>query len=129
MGDGVMTPLIFGPIALLGGVTAALALLIAMRVHERKEREYTGETSGTVPPRWHRPPRVRVRALRGRRRDLQAPRDREAQKRAHQGRSRTHRQAQDLQDRRAYGRLVRVVYLPSDPSKTILADNTGLMNE
>ena len=43
-----MTLLIFGLIALLGGGTTALALLIAKRVREEKEREYTGEIVGTV---------------------------------------------------------------------------------
>lgn len=48
MSDGAMILLIFGLIALLGGGTTALALLVAKRVRERKEREYTGEAVGTV---------------------------------------------------------------------------------
>lgn len=39
---------IFGLIALLSGGTTALALLIAKRVRERKERGCTGQTVGTV---------------------------------------------------------------------------------
>ena len=39
MSDGIMILLIFGLIALLGGGTTALVLLIAKRVREIKERE------------------------------------------------------------------------------------------
>lgn len=48
MSDGIMILLVFGLIALLGGGTTALALPKAKRVRERKEREHTGGTVGTV---------------------------------------------------------------------------------
>ena len=48
MSDGVMILLVFALIALLGGGTTALVLLIARRARARKERAYTAETVGTV---------------------------------------------------------------------------------
>ena len=48
MSDGAMILLVFALIALLGGGTTALVLLIARRARARKERAYTAETVGTV---------------------------------------------------------------------------------
>lgn len=48
MSDGVMILLVFALITLLGCGTTALAPLVAKRVREKKEREYTGEAVGTV---------------------------------------------------------------------------------
>lgn len=48
MSDGVMILLVFALIALLGGGTTALVLLIARQARARKERAYTAETVGTV---------------------------------------------------------------------------------
>lgn len=132
MSDGVMILLIFGLIALLGGGTTALALFIARRIRGRKEREYTGETVGTVV-RYRRggiegPASVYVRYEV----DGQAYECRETVKLKSEfikigsvpiGQRKTAKIATRA------GSQVRVAYLPSDPSKAILADNTGLMNE
>ena len=48
MSDGVMVLLIFGLIALLGGGTTALVLVIAKRARAHKEQTYTGAITGTV---------------------------------------------------------------------------------
>lgn len=48
MSDGVMILLIFGLIALLGGGTTALVLVITKRVRAHKEQIYTGATTGTI---------------------------------------------------------------------------------
>ena len=132
MSDGIMILLIFGLIALLGGGTTALALLIAKRVHEKKEREYTGETVGTVvrfrPGGVDRPASVYVRY--------------EVDGRAYECRETVKLKSEPIkvgpvpigQRKTAkiatrVGSQVRVAYLPGDPSMAILADNTGLMNE
>lgn len=132
MSDGIMILLVFCLIALLGGGTTVLVLLIAKRVRQKKEREYTGEAVGTVARvrmgGVDRPSFVCVRYEVG-------------------GRTYECRETVKLESelikigpvpvgQRKRGKVasrvgskMRVAYLPSDPSKAILADNTGLMNE
>ena len=132
MSDDIMILLIFGLIALLGGGTTALVLLIAKRVRAKKEREYTGEAVGTVV-RFRmggidRPSSVCVRY--------------EVDGRTYECRETVKLKSELIKigpvpiGQRKRGKIamrvgskVRVAYLPSDPSKAILADNTGLMNE
>lgn len=107
LSDGVMILLVFGMIAFLGGGTVVrfgpggIDCPVSMCVrHEVDGQAY--ERRETV----------------------------KLEKRAHHGRPRAHRPAKDRQGRHTRGQLgARVAYLPSDPSKTTLADNTGLMNE
>ncbi|MBM6905627.1 hypothetical protein H6A29_05205 [Collinsella tanakaei] len=132
MSDGAMILLIFGLIALLGGGTTVLALLIAKRIRAKKEREYTGETIGTV-----------VRFRRG---GIDRPTSAcvryEVDGRTYECRETLKLESELIKigpvpiGQRKRGKIasrvgskVRVVYLSSDPSKAILADNTGLMNE
>lgn len=132
MSDGIMILLIFSLIALLGGSTTALALLIAKRVREKKEREYTGETVDTVvrfrPGGVDRPASVYVRYEV----DGQTYECRETVKLKCEsirigplpiGRRKAAKIATHV------GSRARVAYLPGDPPKTIFADNTGLMNK
>lgn len=132
MSGGAMILLIFGLIALLGGGTTVLALLIAKRIRAKKEREYTGETIGTV-----------VRFRRG---GIDRPTSAcvryEVDGRTYECRETLKLESELIKigpvpiGQRKRGKIasrvgskVRVVYLSSDPSKAILADNTGLMNE
>ena len=132
MSDGIMILLIFGLIALLGGGTTALALLIVRRVRAKKEREYTGEAVGTV-----------VRIRRG---GIDRPTSvcvrYEVDGRTYECRETVKLESELIKigpipiGQRKRGKIashvgsqVRVAYLPSDPSKAILVDNTGLMNE
>ena len=132
MSDDIMILLVFGLIALLGGGTTALVLLVAKRVREKKEREYTGEAVGTVvrfrPGGVERPASVYVRY--------------EVDGRAYECRETVKLKSEPIkigpvpvgQRKTAkiatrMGGRVRVAYLPSDPSKAILSDNAGLMNE
>lgn len=132
MSDDIMILLVFGLIALLGGGTTALVLLIAKRVRAKKEREYTGEAVGTVV-RFRmggidRPSSVCVRY--------------EVDGRTYECRETLKLESELIKigpvpiGQRKRGKIatrvgskVRVAYLPSDPSKAILADNAGLMNE
>ncbi|MDM8245587.1 hypothetical protein QUW40_03125 [Collinsella tanakaei] len=132
MSDGTMILLIFGLIALLGGGTTALALFIARRVREKKEREYTCEIVGTVV-RFRRggidrPASVCVRYEV----DGQIYECCETVKLRSEpikigsvliGQRKTAKIATHV------GARVRVAHLPNDPSKAILADSTGLLNE
>ena len=132
MSDDIMILLVFGLIALLGGGTTALVLLIAKRVRAKKEREYTGEAVGTdVRFRMggiDRPSSVCVRY--------------EVDGRTYECRETVKLKSELIKigpvpiGQRKRGKIatrvgskVRVAYLPSDPSKAILADNAGLMNE
>lgn len=131
MTDGVMILLIFGLIALLGGGTTALALLIARRVRVCKERAYTGETTGTVvrvrPGSTERPTVVYVRYEV----DGMTYECHETVKLSSEpirlGRVPVGQRKRGKIPSRM-GSAVRVAYLPTDPSKAILADNKGLMN-
>lgn len=132
MSDDIMILLVFGLIALLGGGTTALVLLIAKRVRAKKEREYTGEAVGTVV-RFRmggidRPSSVCVRY--------------EVDGRTYECRETVKLKSELIKigpvpiGQRKRGKIatrvgskVRVAYLPSDPSKAILAGNAGLMNE
>ena len=132
MSDGIMILLIFALIALLGGGTTALVLLIARRARARKERAYTAETVGTVvrvrPGGVDRPTVVYVRY------EVDG-----VSYECHE----TVKLSSELirlgpvpigQRKRGKiasreGSLVRVAYLPEDPSRAILADNTGLVSE
>ena len=132
MSDGIMILLVLAPIALLGGGTTTLTLFIARRIREKREREYACETVGTVV-RFRRggidrPASVCVRyevdgqiyeccetvKLRS-----------EPIKIGHV----TIGQRKTAKIATRVGGQVRVAFLPSDPSKAILADSTGLLNE
>lgn len=132
MSDDIMILLVFGLIALLGGGTTVLALLIAKRVRAKKEREYTGEAVGTV-----------VRFRMG---GIDCPSSvcvrYEVDGRTYECRETVKLKSELIKigpvpiGQRKRGKIasrvgskVRVAYLPSDPSKAILADNAGLMNE
>lgn len=132
MNDGVMILIIFGLIALLGVGATALVLVIAKRVRANKERTYTGETVGTVvrvcPGGVDRPAAVYV---------------------CYEVDGQTYECCETVKlksefikigpipiGQRKRGKIasrvgcaVRVAYLPSGPSKAILADNGGLVNE
>lgn len=132
MSDGSMILPVFGLIALLGGGTAAPAPIITKRIRKKKEREYIGKAVGTVV-RFRRggidhPAFVCVRY--------------EVDGRTYECRETVKLKSEPIKigpvpiGQRKRGKIasrvgskVRVAYLPSDPSKAILADNTGLMNE
>lgn len=131
MSDGIMIILIFALIALLGGGTTALVLLIAKKTRERKERAYTAETVGTVvrarPGSVDRPAVVYVRYEV----DGISYECHETVKLASElvklgpipiGQCKRGKIASRV------GSQVRVAYLPEDPSRAILADNSGLVN-
>ena len=132
MSDGAMILIIFGLIALLGGGTTAIVLLVAKRVRAHKERTYTGQTVGTIvrvrPGSVDRPTTVYVRYEVGgvtyeRRETVKLTS--EAIKLGHIPIGQ--RKRGKIASRE--GSLVRVAYLPEDPSRAILADNTGLVSE
>lgn len=131
MSDGVMILLIFGLIALLGGGTTALVLVISRRVRAHKEQTYTGATTGTIvrvrPGSADRPTVVYVRY--------------EVDGTEYECRESVKLTSEAIklgpipigQTKRgkipsSVGDVVRVSYLPTDPSKAILTDNKGLMN-
>ena len=131
MSDGIMIILIFGLIALLGGGTTALVLLVAKRVRARKEQTYTGSTTGIVvrvrPGSTDRPTVVYVRY--------------EVNGTAYECHETVKLTSEPIKlgpvpvGQRKRGKIpssvgseVRVAYLPDDPSKAILSDNGGLMN-
>lgn len=131
MSDGVMILLIFGLIALLGGGTTALVLVITKRVRAHKEQIYTGATAGTIvrvrPGSTDRPTVVYVRY--------------EVDGTEYERRETVKLTSEAIklgpipigQTKRgkipsSVGDTVRVSYLPTDPSKAILTDNKGLMN-
>lgn len=131
MSDGAMILLIFGLIALLGGGTTAIVLLVSKRVRAHKERTYTGQTVGTIirvrPGGVDRPTTVYVRYEVG-------------------GMTYERRETVKLTSeaiklgpipigQRKHGKIpsrvgctVPVAYLPEDPSMAILVGNDGLMN-
>lgn len=131
MSDGAMILIIFALIALLGGGTTALVLLLVNSSRKRKLREYTSMTTGTIVRRrngglehptvvWvryevdgvayecHESVRLTSKAIKlgpvpiGQEKVEKIPSE--------------------------VGYTVRVAYLPTDPSKAILADNQGIMN-
>lgn len=131
MSDGIMILLTFGLIALLGGGTTALVLLIAKRARARKEQTYTCITMGTVvrvrPGSMDRPTVVYVRYV--------------VDGTAYECHETVKLTSEPIKlgpvpvGQRKRGKIpssvgseVRVAYLPADPSKAILADNGGLMN-
>ncbi|MDM8271298.1 DUF3592 domain-containing protein [Thermophilibacter provencensis] len=131
MSDGIMILLIFGLIAVLGGGTTALVLLVAKRVRARKEQTYSGSTTGTVvrvrPGSTDRPTVVYVRYV--------------VDGTAYECHETVKLTSEPIKlgpvpvGQRKRGKIpssvgseVRVAYLPADPSKAILADNGGLMN-
>lgn len=126
-----MILLIFGLIALLGGGTTALVLVITKRVRAHKEQIYTGATTGTIvrvhPGSTDRPTVVYVRY--------------EVDGTEYERRETVKLTSEAIklepipigQTKRgkipsSVGDTVRVSYLPTDPSKAILTDNKGLMN-
>ena len=126
-----MILLIFGLIALLGGGTTALVLVITKRVRAHKEQIYTGATTGTIvrvrPGSTDRPTVVCVRY--------------EVDGTEYERRETVKLTSEAIklgpipigQTKRgkipsSVGDTVRVSYLPTDPSKAILTDNKGLMN-
>ena len=131
MSDGVMILLIFGLIALLGGGTTALVLVIAKRVRAHKEQAYTGATTGTIvrvrPGSTDRPTVVYVRY------EVDG-----TEYECHETVKLTSEAIKlgpiPIGQRKrgkipsSVGDTVRVAYLPTDPSKAILSDNKGLMN-
>lgn len=131
MSDGVMILLIFGLIALLGGGTTALVLVISKRVRAHKEQTYTGATTGTIvrvrPGSTDRPTVVYVRyEVDGTEyeRHETVKLTSEAIKLGPIPIGQTKRGKIPS----SVGDVVRVSYLPTDPSKAILTDNKGLMN-
>ena len=131
MSDGMMIVIIFTAIALMGGGLAAAIILGMKWSRARKERAYTGETTGVVE-----------RIRRG-----GADHASYAYVRyCVDGVEYTLRESLKLKSsliklgpipigqRKTYvldcgvGSTVRVSYLPSDPSRAILTDNRGIMN-
>lgn len=131
MSDGVMILLIFGLIALLGGGTTALVLVISKRARAHKEQAYTGATTGTIvrvrPGSTDRPTVVYVRY------EVDG-----TEYECHETVKLTSEaiklgpipigQTKRGKIPSSVGDVVRVAYLPTDPSKAILTDNKGLMN-
>lgn len=131
MSDGAMILIIFGLIALLGGGTTAIVLLVAKRVRAHKERTYTGQTVGTIvrvrPGSVDRPTTVYVRY--------------EVGGVTYECRETVKLTSEAIKlgpipiGQRKHGKIpsrvgctVLVAYLPEDPSKAILMGNSGLMN-
>lgn len=131
MSDGAMILLIFGLIALLGGGTTAIVLLVSKRVRAHKERTYTGQTMGTIvrvrPGSVDRPTTVYVRY--------------EVDGVTYERRETVKLTSEAIKlgpipiGQRKHGKIpsrvgcaVPVAYLPEDPSKAILVGNDGLMN-
>ena len=130
MSDGIMIILIFALIALMGGGLAAAIILGTKWSRARKERSYTGETTGVVE---------RIRSYGVDRPSVACVRYRV------DGAEYTFRETLKVKSsaiklgsvpigqRKTYvldcapGSTVRVSYLPSDPSRAILTDNRGVM--
>lgn len=130
MSDGIMIILIFALIALMGAGLAAAIILGTKWSRARKERAYTGETTGVVE---------RIRSYGVDRPSVAYVRYRV------DGVDYTFRETLKVRSsaiklgpvsigqRKTYvldcspGSTVRVNYLPSDPSRAILTDNRGVM--
>ena len=130
MGDGIMIILIFALIALMGGGLAAAIILGTKWSRARKERAYTGETTGVVERiRSHGVDRPTVAYVRYRVDGAEYTFHETLKVKSNAIKL----GAVPIGQRKTYvldcalGSTVRVNYLPSDPSRAILTDNRGVM--